>query len=682
MSANTTENKNTDRDLVELSGKTAYQYPSVYRELNINSNRYKVVDTNYSSPSGFDAMTVQNKETGEYSIIYVGTEPNQDNNKADIYTDAKLLSELEIDQMTEANEYYEEMNKKYGIDSVAGNSLGGGLALSVGVNHPDLKTVTYNPALLPKGMVDPTKDYSNMTSYFGKYDPLTLAEVALDLGHRIPGNHYTINNGLPDFGEDFSTFISNHTGYGKSEYGVAEIGADEFIITSIWTEEPLYGGGNSTKIELNKGALETLASSLESEIKGRASRISGYIDKAEDIVKTEADAFNKRVDTLRDILIDMVKAAVGDPAIHSLTKDGEAAKFLLNSTDALITTAEDLCRGLNSILNSPPAQLIEFCTSTNISVESLFRSLRKEVNKSFESVFDTASLFSKILDTVIPILIRGGTDFTDDAVVNEYNSHYTILQKNAHTMITQIDNYKSQVTGFVEAIFDADQDIGTKIENGSGTLNEIAQVSRTIPSNMNDSPYFTFATDLKDIVSESNYELFKTTCTGSLLPILCAFESALVLGETILESISFAVKSAAVTVVSLTPDLFGLFEQFDRQIKNFVQKITAVLDEAASFVEGLREGIGKLIMNLPDLVEAFQPYLETAIFEETKYKELHIYNQVSLSALEDMDKLFGDIIYQLSDHKSEAVQVLCETSEKLSKNFSTLREQIECCTVN
>ncbi|MTH54688.1 hypothetical protein GKZ89_14895 [Bacillus mangrovi] len=557
--------------------------------------------------------------------------------------------------------------------------MGGGLALSVGVNNPKLKTVAYNPAPLPKGMVDPEKDYPNMTSYFGMYDPLTGALVSSNLAALIPGNHITIQNGLPGF----EYTLNNHTGYGNPDnHLITNIGADEFIAVSIWTGEPLYGEGASVKIKLDKDALTTLTDSLDTEIKDRASLISKYITESETIVQIEADAFNKRIEKLQNVLIEEIKATIGDPAVQSLTKTGEAAKSLLNGCNTIIDFAEDLCRGLNQILNSPPSQLVEFITSTDISVESLFSTLRKEMNYSFNAVTQTTSMFSHIIETAIPLLIRGGTDFTNDAVVNEYNNHYQILQRNTAVITSQIEHFKSQISSTANEFFNRDENLKTNIANGSGAIQGVGFVPNTFTGTIDESPYFHFSTDLKDLVFESGYAVFRTECTLKLLPVLIGLENVLTAAAVILQGIIFAVKGASAYAVTITPDLTELFKEFDAQIKNYTDKIIENVDEVLSLVQGLQEGIAKLIMHLPQLIEFFQPYFETAIFETSNYKDVQLYNHASLNTLEYLKTLFKDIIFQLSDNESEAITVLCDISQNLTKNFDSLQKQIQCCTVN
>ncbi|MCY8347777.1 alpha/beta hydrolase [Bacillus haynesii] len=96
----------------------------------------------------------------------------------DILTDAQMAGSITPKQVEAARDYYDQMKAKYGdkLNSVCGNSLGGGLANAVAVEHPDVKAVTINPSILPEGEVDRDQDYPNITNYFSKYDPLTLAE--------------------------------------------------------------------------------------------------------------------------------------------------------------------------------------------------------------------------------------------------------------------------------------------------------------------------------------------------------------------------------------------------------------------------------------------------------------------------------------------------------------------------
>ena len=139
------------------------------------------------------------------------------------------------------------------------------MANSVAIAHPEVKSVTLNPALLPKGMADPNKNYDNITNYFTNYDVLTGTLIALNLDSRISGKRYDLSTGIPQTGEGFNILKNNHTGYtdggkyvigqdGEPGYGEIYDEADAHIMTSTWNGEPLYGG-HSDRIEINRDNL-------------------------------------------------------------------------------------------------------------------------------------------------------------------------------------------------------------------------------------------------------------------------------------------------------------------------------------------------------------------------------------------------------------------------------------------
>ncbi len=173
----------TDKDLVKLAGKSAYHNYQTGKSFTVNETKYWVLETNYKEPTGLDALIVQKDKTKELTVIYVGTQVNKEDGLKDIITDLKLLDNVTPAQLTAANKYYEQMKAKYEkggykIKSTCGNSLAGTLVGYIAIKHPEIKGVTLNPTLLPKGVVKSHQKYSNITNYFSKYDPLTLEEKA------------------------------------------------------------------------------------------------------------------------------------------------------------------------------------------------------------------------------------------------------------------------------------------------------------------------------------------------------------------------------------------------------------------------------------------------------------------------------------------------------------------------
>lgn len=72
--------KTSDPDLVQLGGYSVYKHPGRNKIIKVNEHFYNIPETNYdTSPTGLDAMVVENVDSGEVSIIYEGTQSEEKN---------------------------------------------------------------------------------------------------------------------------------------------------------------------------------------------------------------------------------------------------------------------------------------------------------------------------------------------------------------------------------------------------------------------------------------------------------------------------------------------------------------------------------------------------------------------------------------------------------------------------
>ncbi|WP_110114955.1 hypothetical protein [Bacillus sp. CGMCC 1.16541] len=688
------------KDLVELAGLHAYMYPKEQDVLLVNGIDYRVVHAHYTDPTGLDAMTVVNMETKEISIVYVGTDAHGTYGKQDILTDAQLLSDLTLPQLTAAQEYYTEMNEKYasvgGVSSVAGNSLGGGLAGAVGVANPDVTAVTLNPALLPDGMMDPAKTYDNVTNYFSSYDVLTQTLIALKLDHRIPGKHYEIFNGIPGF-EHLAT---NHTGYlkekdGRQYYEIGEVGqpgygkiyidADAHIVSSIWTGAPLYGG-YSERIEINKENLELLASSLQTHVVERLNLAHEYLGNSVAIVDDEASRYYERLTRLQQIFQDMFENLVSEPLFAGITSLSNRLAAEIEHLVSLVNLAESRAQSLNALLNSPPAELVEHLLRVNVSAESLFGNAFSEVRGFLNDVRADVQDLSRTLITVmsdkIPELFEGGKEMWYDAVVSELNAHYNIVNSNRDTLLSHIGEYEKQVKDVASAFYERDHALGQSIKTRFSQLNEVS-VQGTNAYQLEDSPYMELKMKIKDIQMDTAYTAFTISTQTLILPILARLQQMVLSTEVALELLSGAIKQAANFALDYTipGKLIGLFSDYDDEIRQAVASALEPLDELAGTVEGIRKGLTGLIVGYPTLLDNFRPYVQTALFNNSGYYNVHLYNVASIAILKEMEMLFDDVVYQLGDHKAGAIQALCEVSQKVKSNMGVLHEQVNRGTI-
>ncbi|MBM7702326.1 SA1320 family protein [Metabacillus iocasae] len=693
---NQTSNINNDKDLVELAGYQAYTHPTKFTKFYVNDNEYRVLNTRYEDPTGLDAMTIVNTDTKEISIVYVGTDKSAKYGNQDILTDIQLLSDLTLDQLTAAQDYYSEMNEKYasvgGVTSVAGNSLGGGLAGAVAVANPDVTAVTLNPALLPDGMMDPAKTYDNVTNYFSSYDVLTQTLIALNLDHRIPGKHYEIFNGIPGLGQ----VVTNHTGYlkekdGRQYYEVGEVGqpgygkiyidADAHIVSSIWTGAPLYGG-YSERIKINKENLELLATSLQTHVVERLNVAHEYLGHSVAIVDDESSRYYERLTRLQQMFEEMFDSLISDPLFRGLTSMSNRLTAEIDHLVLLVNLAESRAKSLNAMLNSPPVELVEHLLLGNVSAGGLFGNLFQEVRNFLydlrADIQDLSSSLTSIVSDQIPALFQGGKEFWYDAVVSELKAHYGIVNNNRDKLLSHIREYEKQVKDVAATFHERDHTLGQSIQTKSSQLNEIS-VQETNTYQLEASPYMEVRMKIKDVQMDTAYTAFTVSTHGLLLPILEKGRQIMWSTGTTLELLSTTIKGATSFALNYTVpgQLVSLFSDYDDKIKSAVANALEPLDELAGTIEGIEKGLSQLMVGYPTLLDNFRPYVETALFNNSGYQNVHLYNVASIAILREMEMLFDDVVYQLGDHQAEAIDALCDVSKKVKNNMGILYEQVD-----
>jgi hypothetical protein len=685
-----------DKNLVELAGLHAYKDIPTREIITVNEVDYLVLDTVYGDITGLDAMTVINQKSREVSIIYVGTDAAADNGKQDLLTDAQLLSDLTLPQLEAAQDYYNKMNKKYesigGVKSVAGNSLGGPLANSVAINHPEVTSVTLNPALLPKGMADPTKSYDNITNYFTNYDVLTGTLIALNLDSRIPGRRYDISTGIPQIGENFSTLTNNHTGYndkgayeigqpGDPGYGKIHDEADAHIMTSIWTGEPLYGG-HSDRIEINRDNLNLLAEALAGDVTTRLGYAQDYLTNSQEIAQHEGDRYSERLSRLQMIFEDSFENLIGNPLFIGITSTGHRLTSEIDHLISLVNMAENASKSLNGVLNSPPVELVEHLFNRSISVESIFGQARNQLLEFKQEIISLTGFLQNILHKEIPELFSGGKETLEDLLVNEMLSHYEIIKANNVKMNSHIAEFQSQVGDLAKNFGERDSSLSASISGGASVQHEVVMPKKN-DYVLETSDHMLIGMKVKEIYLDGSFEAFKGVSHRFLFPLLGGLTGLAFAIENTLEVISAQIKGAMNVALSGTVPgkLISIFSDFDDKIRSYVSSALEPIDELAATIEGLRDGLTRLTIGFPALLDSFRPYIDSAIFDKMSYSNIHIYNVSAMAIHEEMEMLFDDIVHQLSQHKGNSIQALCEISQRVKDNMIQLRQQVDRVTL-
>ncbi|MBM7542919.1 hypothetical protein [Amphibacillus cookii] len=103
MNSEIDQTQTTDAELIELAGLHVYLEPKFESIIEIDDKTFEVVNDNFNKvKSGMDAMTVQNVASGEYHVVYMGTNAHGEYGMADIKTDIHLLTEATPQQLKDA----------------------------------------------------------------------------------------------------------------------------------------------------------------------------------------------------------------------------------------------------------------------------------------------------------------------------------------------------------------------------------------------------------------------------------------------------------------------------------------------------------------------------------------------------------------------------------------------------
>lgn len=679
-----------DKDLIELGGSSVYKNPVVNTVISINGNSYKVLNTNYKGAAGLDAITLANIETGEISIVYQGTQGIDD-----VLTDASLPGKNIDAQLAAANAYYDKMNSYYknnpitlrqadgemkkfsanGVSNVAGNSLGGGLANHVAIQHQGVYSVAFDPAILPYAPDSGKSKY--ITNYMSQYDPLTLGELGLGYDARLPGKQVTMYSGLPWF----AALSHNHTGYnddgeyeigkpGDVGYGKIKIGADDYLAVSPWGNVLAKNyGGSGTKIKIDPGTLTQLAVSLTANTLGQLKDAKSYLDNSVDIINHEGGNLDHRVGDLKD-QFDLV---LKETAFGKIFLGAGAYEQLRNEFEReypIFTTAVDV---MQRIRTTPIiSDILDFILTNSFTVVDALLKLPMLLGDIVLKAEDIIDHMGGIKTKAIPkLFVNIDTNFFD-GIVDELIKHYAIIDTNKDKFEMQVTNFRDQVTAVKDVMETADRNAS------KGIYNEVNSGPSTVKITIEDSPYLKTGMTVRQKQIDSNFKEFSTSLSLSMKPLLRNLGSTINQAKIAMDDIlgNLRIIVAAVSAVDIP------IVSFDDDLRNTLRSLERTLNGLKQSAEGAHQAVTDLESGFENVLTNFKPYIDTALFEGTKYHNVILYNQAALNILEITRLVFIDIKYQLSgSNSSEAVQSLDIISNDVKLNLDRLIEQVKLGTI-
>ncbi|EAG5904428.1 hypothetical protein HAW55_001479 [Listeria monocytogenes] len=656
--------KTSDADLIELSGKWVYKHPGELSNINVNGTKYEVRAGEYNKASGLDYMIVENLSTGEISMIFEGTQGTRD-----FLTDGTLPGAIPNTQLREADASYKKESQKYDIKNVAGNSLGGGLSNYVASKNDGIRSVTYNPAILPKGTYD--KDNPRITNYLSEYDPLTLGERGAGYGDRLPGESHILQNNVPWL----QTILSNHTGYDDAGVTVngknIPIDADAYLPVGIWSGKVLTGGGKGQKIDMNPDNIRILANSLRTQMTEQVNMGQFYLDTAVDLVNNEGSHLDDRTVSLQQSFDNLLAESEFGGIITSLAN--------YSSFRDGLERANPVCFGALDVMQRVRTlpvlgELLDVVSGSFLSVGGFLTDIPILIVDLVLKIEDAMDQVSKVKMQAVPELFKGiDNQYLSDAMVAELKEHYKILDDNKDIVVKQVLTFSSQVTYVSNELEKAD-----KLLSATQKVQSVGAPPATQSYVLKKSKALKNGMGKKQQLLDKNYKAFTYKTTSLLIPALSGIYS-------IVNQLKQAIKSAIQHLVILQYGFSRVkipFTDIDNQVREQISEYIRKLQEILLTVKGVGSAVKDLQTNLPNVLAAYRPYIDTALFDGTKFHDVILLNKAATNIFHSAEMVFGDIKYQLSGNESAAISALDKLAVKTSKNMKILLEQIKRGSIN
>ncbi|MBC1544283.1 SA1320 family protein [Listeria cossartiae] len=659
----TTKTGTPDTDLIELSGKWVYRHPLRGNSLYVNGTLYEVKEGEYNKSSGLDYMIVENKTTGEISMIFEGTQGTQD-----FLTDGTLPGSIPNTQLREADAAYKKESQKYDIKNVAGNSLGGGLSNYVASKNDGIRSVTYNPAILPKGTYD--KNNPRITNYLSEYDPLTLGERGVGYGDRLPGESHIVQNNVPWL----QTILSNHTGYDDEGVTVngkkIPIDADAYLPVGIWSGKVLTGG-KGQKIDMNPDNIRILANSLRTRMTEQVNMGQFYLDTAVDLVNNEGSHLDDRTVSLQKSFDNLLAESEFGEIITSLSN--------YSSFRDDLERANPVCFGALDVMQRVRTlpflgDLLDVVSGSFLSVGGFLTDIPMLIVDLALKTEDAMDQVSKVKMQAVPELFKGiDNQYLSDAMVAELKEHYKILDDNKDIVVKQVLTFSSQVTYVSNELEKAD-----KLLSATQKVQSVGAPPATQSYVLKKSKALKNGMGKKQQLLDKNYKAFTYKTTSLLIPALSGVYS-------IVNQLKQAIRSAIQHLRTLQYGFSRVkipFTDIDNQVREQISECIRKLQEILLTVKGVGSAVKDLQSNLPNVLAAYRPYIDTALFDGTKFHDVILLNKAAANIFHSAEMVFGDIKYQLSGNESAAISALDKLAVKTSKNMKILLEQIKRGSIN
>jgi hypothetical protein len=658
----------------------------------VNGKEFKVVDA-ISNSNGFTAFALYDEKSNTTVVVFQGS---YSNDVGDIIQDAELGLPMTPSQFKDAEDYLKNLpgrlaanyhNEAYPpVSLVAGNSLGGGLALHVGLQNPDIHVVTVNPAPVPSP--DELNDAPNVHNYVVNTEILHTILEDLGIVGRTPGSNTTI----PGTGTGMDSAIANHMGLTEPNGGdslVSPFSLAWVVAFSIFHENlVLTPGDYGGKVDVTPHNLQLIINALHLErthvdgiLQARlpeiANALQRYQDTTEERERASHQAYIDHVTTLwqpaRDVLEDIVKWIDEHLLIPIIAYPSPRPSSVV--ADALVIAIRALC---STTQNAANAGVIE-------KANEAWRAYAQTFIDSAKRIADQVDASNDQMQTDLDLARTRWTavsDYTqalhDTITATDANIQAAIA---AGTCLPDVINVRLPPwpAGVVQPIGNWGPVCDAAYIETQRQEAIIAFLSNVV------ARLVTLVTALLESVLLAVLAAFDTV-EAAIVVFLASIEVAIAAAELAVSAAIGALEVAqrAARIVSL-----GHWDAFDTQIDAaradhdalvaYRQGIDSIMSTFRTMARGWREYITTLmreLAGLPNLAHDLSPILIQSLFSDDEIENIQYrYNQCK-NILNVAATSFDEITYQYTDHKALAIDKLANRANQTSTDLFTIVHNI------
>src|SRR5699024_3249301 len=152
---------------------------------------------------------------------------------------------------------------------------------------------------------------------------------------------------------------------------------------------------------------------------------------------------------------------------------------------------KEKCELFESKLKTKPIEIIEYMTSTEISISPLLDEPKRYLENFQEVVNDLVDGINELINDHVPTLLDGGKDDFVDAVVDELIVHNNNIKTNKEEVLNQLVSYENIVRNLANNVHKVDQTVATSVRTGTAMDTSIETLEDIETSTLEESSYLT-----------------------------------------------------------------------------------------------------------------------------------------------------------------------------------------------